>query len=244
MLIAIHQPHYLPWLRYFEKIARSDLFILLDDVQYTKNGFQNRSKIKTAQGWSYLTVPIQKPLQRSIRESEIDARSCWREKHRRTLEMSYGKAPFFARYWPELAALYEQEWTHLAALNRALLAVLLRQLEIETPVVLSSDIPTAGRNTERLAELCRAVGGDTYLSGRYALQAYLDPAALGAAGIRLAFQEWQAPSYPQLYPAAGFVPDLSIVDLLFNTGPRAREIIGKSGRAVRAEREAVPVLCP
>ena len=97
MLVAIHQPHYLPWLRYFEKIARSDLFIVLDDVQYTKNGFQNRGKIKTAQGWIYLTVPVQKPLQRSIREIEIDPRSGWRDKHRRALEMSYGKAPFFAR---------------------------------------------------------------------------------------------------------------------------------------------------
>src|SRR5438128_11507779 len=103
VLVAIHQPHYLPWLRYFAKIARSDLFIVLDDVQYEKNGFQNRSKIKTAQGWMYLTVPAQKPLQRCIREIEIDPRSNWRDKHRRALEMNYGKARFFARYWPGLA---------------------------------------------------------------------------------------------------------------------------------------------
>ena len=74
MLVSIHQPHYLPWLRYLDKIARSDLFILLDDVQYEKNGFQNRNKIKTAQGWAYLTVPVQKPTRRTIRETEIDNR--------------------------------------------------------------------------------------------------------------------------------------------------------------------------
>src|SRR5262245_7253490 len=120
MLVAIHQSHYLPWLRYFAKIARSDRFIVLDDVQYAKNGFQNRGKIKTAQGWIYLTVPVRKPLQRSIREIEIDPRSSWRDKHRRALEMNYAKSRFFARYWPELVAVFDREWTHLAAVNRAL----------------------------------------------------------------------------------------------------------------------------
>jgi WbqC-like protein len=235
MLVSIHQPHYLPWLRYFDKIARSDLFIVLDDVQYTKNGFQNRNKIKTAQGWTYLTVPIQKPTQRSILEIEIDNRTTWRDKHRRTLEMSYRKAPYFERYWPEWAALYEREWTHLAMLNRAMLMLLLRHLELRTPVVFSSDLPAQDQATERLAALCRAVGGDSYLSGRYAVEAYLDPAVLEAAGIRLAFQEWQAPTYGQLYPAAGFVPDLAIVDLLFNTGPCAREILWSSGSTTWAD---------
>src|SRR5436190_10333101 len=98
MLIAIHQPHYLPWLRYFEKIARSDIFIVLDDVQYEKNGFQNRNKIKTGQGWMYLTVPVRKPTQRPLVEIEIDNGIGWREKHRRALEMNYCKAPYFERY--------------------------------------------------------------------------------------------------------------------------------------------------
>lgn len=229
MLVAIHQPHYLPWLRYFEKIARSDVFIVLDDVQYEKNGFQNRTKIKGSQSWSYLTVPIQRPTQRPIREIRIDNQTSWREKHTRALVMNYGKAPYFSRYWPAIAGLYGREWTHLAAVNRALLELLLQQLEIPTRIAYSSEIPTTGRATERLAELCRAVGGDTYLSGAYALEAYLDPELLHAAGIRLAFQEWHAPAYRQLYPAAGFVPDLSVLDLLFNEGPRSLEILTQAG---------------
>jgi WbqC-like protein len=235
MLVSIHQPHYLPWLRYLDKIARSDLFILLDDVQYEKNGFQNRNKIKTAQGWAYLTVPVQKPTYRTSRETEIDNRTGWRDKHRRALEMNYRKAPYFERYWPEWSTLYAQEWTHLAALNRAMLMLLLQQLKIATPVVFSSDLPTQGRATERLAELCSAVGGDSYLSGRYAVETYLDPAILSAAGIRLAFQEWHAPTYRQLHPAAGFVSDLAIVDLLFNAGPCAREILRGAGSTTWAD---------
>jgi hypothetical protein len=229
MITSIHQPHYLPWLRYLDKIARSDLFILLDDVQYEKNGFQNRNKIKTSQGWAYLTVPVKKPTLCPVCEIEIDDRSPWREKHRRTLEASYRKAPYFERYWPDLETLYEQDWSHLAALCRSMLELFLRQLEVPTRVVCSSDLPTRGRATERLTGLCQAVGADSYLSGAYAVQAYLDPAVLEAAGIRLLFQEWNAPSYRQLHPGAGFIPDLSIVDLLFNEGPRAREILQAAG---------------
>ena len=229
MLVGIHQPHYLPWLRYFEKIARSDVFIVLDDVQYEKNGFQNRNKIKTAQGWTYLTAPVQKPTQRPINEIELDKRTDWREKHSRAIELSYRKAPHFGTYWPELSALYEQEWTHLAALNRAMLELFLKQLGVETPLLYSSELETKGQATDRLAELVLLAGGDTYLSGAYAVAAYLDPAILTAAGIRLAFQEWHAPTYSQLYLGASFIPDLAIVDLLMNEGPRSLALLLDSG---------------
>jgi hypothetical protein len=232
MLVAIHQPHYMPWLRYFEKIGRSEVFIVLDDVQYEKNGFQNRNKIKTAQGWTYLTVPVQRPTQRPISEIEIDNRANWREKHLRTLELSYRRAPFFKTYWEDLAGIYSRDWTHLAALNRAMLELFVRQLGIHTRLCYSSEIPTTGQSTDRLAELCRAVGGDAYLSGAYAVNAYLDPEVLRAAGIELVFQEWSAPVYPQLFPEVPFIPDLAIVDLLFNVGPDALDLLMNSGRVV------------
>ncbi len=229
MIVSIHQPHYLPWLRYLEKMARSDAFIVLDDVQYEKNGFQNRNKIKTSQGASYLTVPVQRPTQQPIREIRVDGRSDWRGTHRRALEQSYGKAPYFERYWPAFAAIYDREWPLLAPLNRAMLELYAEQLGIRTRIYYSSELPTQGQSTQRLAELCHAVGGDVYLSGAYAVQAYLDPGALRDAGIRLAFQEWQAPEYAQRYPKAGFVPDLAVVDLLFNEGPRSLEILLAAG---------------
>lgn len=225
VIVSIHQPHYLPWLRYFEKIARSDVFIVLDDVQYEKNGYQNRNRIKTAQGPVVLTVPVCRPTQVPIRDIEIDNRTDWRRAHRRSLEMSYAKAPYFARYWPELEAIYAAEWDRLGALNRALLLLFVRQLEIPTRIHFSSELPTESRSTQRLVELCRAVQGDVYLSGAYAVHAYLQPEILEQAGIRLAFQEWSAPTYSQCYGRAGFAPDLALVDLLFNEGPRSREIL-------------------
>lgn len=229
MLVGIHQPHYLPWLRYFEKIARSDVFILLDDVQYEKNGFQNRNRIKTPQGWTYLTVPVARPLLRPIREIEIDHRTGWREKHRRSLQMSYARSPHFERYWPCISALFDREWSHLGELNVAMVRVFLDCLGITTPLHLSSDLPTESQSTDRLVELCRAVGGDRYLTGAHAAGAYLDPEAMARAGIRLAYQSWRAPVYPQPFPAAGFVPDMAIVDLLFQAGPDALSILLEHG---------------
>jgi len=229
MRVGIHQPHYLPWLRYFEKVARSDLFIILDDVQYEKNGYQNRNRIKTAQGPLTLTVPVLKPLMRPIGEIGIDEASGWRERHRRAIVQSYSRAPHFARYWPELEPFYLRAWDRLGELNREMLAVFLRLLEIPTCVRISSELGVAAASSHRLAALCRAVGGTEYLSGSFAVGAYLDPATLRGAGIGLALQEWRAPEYSQLYPAAGFAADLSILDLLFNEGPRSRDILLAAG---------------
>ena len=148
--------------------------------------------------------------------------------------MNYQKAPHHASYWSELAGFYAREWSHLGDLCRSMLRLFLQQLGITTPIVLSSDIPTTSGGTSRLAELCRAVGGDTYLSGEHAGRAYLEPSVLASAGIRLAFQEWRSPVYAQLYPQVGFVPDLSIVDLLFNEGPRARALLLDAGRVTFA----------
>ncbi len=232
MLVGIHQPHYLPWLRYLEKIARSDVFIVLDDVQYEKNGYQNRNRIKTPQGALMLTAPVLRPTQVPINEITLDERSGWREKHRRAIEMSYRKAPHFSRYWPEIEAAYLREWSHLAALNRQMLETYVRLLELPTRLAYSTEIPTSGSATVRLAELVRAVGGDRYLSGAFAVQAYLEPAVLREWGVRLQFQEWEAPVYTQVPAGAGFIPDLSILDLLFNEGPRSREILLGAGRVV------------
>jgi len=226
---AIHQPHYLPWLRYFAKAALADVFILLDDVQFTKNGWQNRNKVKSSSGATLLTVPVRHTAEQLINEVEI-ASPQWAAKHARTLEMCYGKAPHFAAYWPPLRELYDHPWTRLSELAIAQFRRLCELIGLEIETRVSSAIPTQEEATGRLVELCRAVDAGAYLSGEFASDAYLDPARFGAAGIRLALMGWEAPEYAQLYPRAGFEPDLAIVDLLFNEGPRTLEILRAAAR--------------
>jgi len=223
VLVSIHQPHYLPWLRYFEKMARADVFILLDTVQFSKNGWQNRNKIKTPNGPVLLTVPVHAHLDQTLREVAIDNRQPWRAKHRRTLEQNYGKAPHYAEYEAFLDELYSQKWERLVELNAYLLGSLLRILGIETRVVMASSLDVPGVATQRLINLIKAVGGTRYYSGAYALDTYLDAGLLEKAGIGLELQEWHAPVYPQLY--GEFESDLSIIDLLMNCGPDSLRIL-------------------
>ncbi len=229
MLVAIHQLHYLPWLRYFEKIARADAFILLDNVQYNKNGWQNRNKIKTQQGATLLTVPVRERFGQRLDEVEINAGGRWRKKHLRTLEQSYRKAPFFEMHAGFLSQTYARDWTRLNDLNRSMLAYFVEALGIGTKIYYASDLEAPGKATERLANLIRAVQGDQYYCGAFALEAYLDAGVLEAAGIELVLQHWEAPRYAQLH--GGFVGDLAVVDLLMNRGPDALAVLREGARA-------------
>lgn len=227
MRVGIHQLHYLPWLRYFHKILRCDTFIVLDNIQYNKNGWQNRNRIKTANGPVLLTVPVHAQYQARLDEIAIDGTAKWRAKHWRAIHQAYAKAPHFDAYGPELEAIYAEPWTRLNDLNSAMLHMFLEQLGISTRVVYASDLKVPGEATDRLVNLIHAVIGTSYYSGAYALEAYLDASTLDAAGIALELQEWHSPEYPQCYD--GYTPDLSIVDLIMNCGPESRAVLERGG---------------
>ena len=223
MLVGIHQLHYLPWLRYFEKILRADCFIVLDNIQFNKNGWQNRNQIKTAEGALLLTVPVLRKAAQSLDEVRINNAVPWRKKHWRSIEQAYARAPYFRAYAPALEAMYQEEYATLNALNRRMLTFFLAALGSETRIEYASRLGAPGKATERLVQLIKAVGGDCYYSGAYALEVYLDADALRAAGIDLRLQAWTAPRYTQLH--GEFIPDLSILDLLLNHGPASARIL-------------------
>ncbi len=223
MRVAIHQLHYLPWLRYIEKIARSEIFIVLDSVQFTKNDWQNRNKVKTAAGATLLTVPVIERLGQNLTEVRIQDGAPWRRKHWRTIEQAYGKAPYFKRHAPFLEATYAQPWERLNDLNRHMLEYVVGALGIGTRLVYASDLDAPGMASERLVNLVKAVGGDCYYTGAFALEQYLDTTLFEAAGIGFEVQHWHAPEYPQLHPP--FVRDLAIVDLMMNCGPGSLRVL-------------------
>lgn len=228
MIVGIHQPHYLPWLRYIDKIARSDVFVLLDDADYTKNGWQNRNKIKCAQGWMYLTVPVRDAFGKPILEVRIDGGQRWRDKHLMALRTNYARAPFFGRYSALFEAVYGRPWDSLVDLNMAILRDVLAAFEIRTRIVRSSELGVPGRRSERLVDICRRLGATAYLTGDYAAGNHLDLAVFEAQGIEVQCQGWQCASYSQQHGQVGFVSDLSIVDLLFNEGPAGRRVLERS----------------
>ena len=223
MKIAIHQPHYLPWLGYVAKWAAADRLILLDTVHYEKNGFQNRNRIKTHSGPRWLTVPVQARLGMPIHDVPIVEGDAWRRRHRATIAQEYAHAPCLPRFHDELRELYEAKWTDLSAIALASLRMLGRGLGIPTPVCLASELGVAaGDPTRRLIELCRAAGGTTYLAGPDATK-YLDRNAFCDAGIEVVQQRYEHPEYGQLH--GPFVPFLSALDILLMHGDEALPII-------------------
>jgi WbqC-like protein family len=221
--LAIHQPHYMPWLGYLAKWAAADLFVFLDTVQYEKNGWQNRNRIKTEAGPRWLTVPVHARLGTPIAEVSVDTVQPWRERHLRAIEQAYGAAPHFELHHDALRHLYAAEWTRLAPLAVATAQYLASAVGIATPTRLASALEiTAADPTERLIDLCRAVGADTYLAGRDGTL-YMDVARFAAAGIRVLYQTYAHPKYTQLH--GEFAPNCSGLDLLLTHGHEALGIL-------------------
>lgn len=228
MKVAIHQPQYLPWVGYFDKIDQVDCFVLLDDVQFKKNEWQNRNRIKTATGWQWLTVPVLQRSSQRICEVRINPTVPWARKHLQALTSNYGSAPFFDLHRPFFEEVYAREWTLLLDLNMATITYLAEALGIRAKLVLASSLPVPPEceATDRLVAICQAVGGDTYLSG-VGGRGYLDHTRFEEAGIQVLFQAFRTSPYPQRFGT--FVPDLSIVDLLFNCNGDSLHIL-RQGR--------------
>jgi hypothetical protein len=218
MNVAIHQPQYLPWLPYFMKIKDSDVFILLDTVDFQKNGLQNRNQIKTAQGAHWLTVPVQHKLGQKIRDVKIKKSDPWLRKHWQTIQQCYKKAAAFNVYEKELEALYAEEWSNLNELNIVIISMMMRWMNIRTPIVRSSQMKATGTASELVLNLCLEAGATHYLSGMGGKN-YLEPDAFRNVGIEIVYQPAVLPnSYPQLVPKAGFINGLSALDIVLNCG--------------------------
>lgn len=217
MIVAVHQPQFLPWLGYFDKMDKADAFCYLDDVQFKKNEWQNRNRIKTASGWQWITVPVRYRFPRVIYKIEIENSRNWAKKHLHAIRTSYGRAPYFKAYFGMFEEAYAKPWTYLSDLNIFLTETIRRILRIdEKPAMRASSLYLDQDPTGRLVDICRALGADTYLSGRQGPK-YMDLSRFEQCGIRVLVQDFKHPEYPQLF--GGFESHLSVVDMLFNCGP-------------------------
>jgi hypothetical protein len=204
----------------------ADIFVLLENVQFKKNEWQNRNRIRTADGWQWLTVPVRHRFPQTIAEVEIDDRTAWTRKHLQALKQNYGKAPHVGALLPQIEAVLENPGSHLAPLNIALVELIEGSLGIDTPLILGSEVKAREDPNGRLVDLCLALGADTYLSGAGARD-YLDVGVFNEEGIEVLFQSFEHPVYEQAYRP--FEPGLSTVDLIMNCGGESLSVI-RSGR--------------
>lgn len=214
--IAIVQSNYIPWKGYFDLIAAADEFILYDDVQFTKNDWRNRNKIKTPKGVEWISVPVGQNIRRSIRDVKLPDTQ-WQKRHWKTLESNYIRASHFE----EVATLFEplyrnRRYTHLSELNHELIDAVCACLGITTKISSSWNYTLIDGKTERVADICVQAGGKEYISGP-AAKGYIDERVFTERGIKLTWFEYEGyPEYPQLW--SGFVHGVTVLDLLFNCG--------------------------
>jgi hypothetical protein len=233
MMVSIHQPAYLPWLGYFARIAASDVHVVLDHVQFEKNSFINRNRVRAAQGACWLTVPVQTKGRFGrlpISAVRIDNSRDWRKQHWRTLAQSYSRSPHFAEHAAFFERVYARRWERLIDLCTEINAYLLRALHIDTPLRQASSLGASGVKDDLVLALCRACGATTYLSGVWGRD-YLRVERFASAGVAVRFQDYVHPVYPQRGTA--FEPNLSVVDLLFECGPASGDILRSAPVATR-----------
>ena len=227
MKIGIHQPQFLPWIHYFLKIESCDYFVFLDIVDYHKNGLQNRNQIKSINGKHWLTVHIKNKLGQKINDVKIFNSSNWKKKHLSTISQLYSKSKFFEKYFLELKNIYNFEWDLLSNLNISIIKTIMRWLNIQTPLVLASELGVSGKSNELILNICKKLKAKEYISGIGAKD-YLDEDLFKKNNIILSFKETQIiKEYEQLYKDQEFMDDLSAIDIVFNCGDEWRDFIDK-----------------
>lgn len=216
MIISIHQPNYIPWIGYFYKIAKSDIFVFLDDVQYEKNGFTDRNRIKTPQGELYLKIPVQidSHLQK-INQIGIREDLGWREKHLKSIDMNYRKSKYYREIFSLVEDILSVTNSNLAEYNSLVVSKILKVLDIDTPCIKSHELNISTTGTMRLVEIVKHLNGTDYLSGSGGSK-YQDEELFNANDLQLSYSSFISPTYNQCW--GDFIPNLSIVDYLFNNG--------------------------
>jgi hypothetical protein len=226
MILTAHQPLYMPWLGFFHKAMLADTICILDDVQFADGDYINRNRIKTNQGSKWITVPVSKKhhLNRAISQIKI-VDDGWQNRHLSLIRHAYSRTLFFQSYFNRLEELILKEsYEHILDLDMAILEFLFHELSISTTIVMSSSLKLEGKKSNLILSMCQALGSDTYISGQNGLE-YLSVDDFRSVEIQIAIQNYQHPIYPQSH--GDFIPYLSVIDLLFNSGPKAREIIMK-----------------
>ncbi len=228
----------MPWLGYFHKIALADNFVMLDAVQFEKNSFTNRNKIKTSNGEAWLTIPVEMKghLDKQINQIQMDSRSNWKKKHWNTLLLNYKKAPFFDQYAGFFEKYYQSETNDLFGFIQLSSNFFFQELKITPQTKKLSELNVESKKQDLIIDLCKRTGSNAFVFGALGKN-YADKNLFDENGISIYFQEYKHPSYQQLWQ--GYLPYMGIVDALFNLGPqRTKELIFE-GNITKQELEKI-----
>ena len=227
MIVAIHQPEYLPWLGFFKKMMNVELFVFLDDVQFRKKGWQNRNRIRINDGTTLLSIPVHTHSYPKINEVTIDNEKNWSIRHKKSILYNYARAPYFDEIKDFVEYIFEKKFQYLVDLNTEIIKFIMNELEIKSKIVFSSELEISKKGSGRVLDICKAVGADHYITGTFWAESNLRVEEFKKSNIDVEFQKFQHPIYKQIH--GEFIPEMSIIDLLFNEGRKeAKKILQNS----------------
>ena len=219
-IVVIHQPDFMPYLGYFDRLVHADTLVVLETVQYCK-AWMSRDKIKTDTGEMWFKIPVKKaPVSTAIKDIEIVEDQKWKTHHLGLFRQYYNKAPYFKEILPYLEELYARDDKLFWNFSFASIQMLMNLFDVHPEIIFASDLQPEGRNNAMNVDIMKKVGAHKYLSGTGAVD-YYDETLYKEAGIEVIWQDFKHPEYPQQYPELGFIPYLSSLDLLFNCGIEA-----------------------
>ena len=214
-IVSIHQPNYIPWLGYFYKIAQADIFVFLDDVQFSNQGMQNYHYIKTPQGPFRLKIPVKKTFGENINQVLINNDLDWRKKHLKTIEVNYRRSKYFEEVFNDLELLFKSDYNSIADLDRFIIEFVCKKFGIYTKLINSSELNINSHKEEKILDICDTLNCKIYYSGTGA-KVYQDEDNFGLRGIELRYSKFQPFEYPQLWGA--FQVNVTVLDYLMNCG--------------------------
>ncbi len=224
MIVTIHQANYFPYIGFFHKINHSDIFVVQDDVKFDER-VTNRNKIISSTGYTWLNIPILKGHKfLNINEVKINNSIKWRKTNWKKITSGYNNAEYFYLYKEYFKKLYQKEWEFIFEINFEGIKKVIEWLGIKTEVIKESELNVRGTSTERLVNVCKAVGADVYLSG-VGGKNYINEKLFEKNNIKLKYQNYKSAAYTQNLSKV-FIPDLSIIDVLANMGPKSKELLG------------------
>ena len=226
-VVAIHQPEYLPWLGFFKKMMNVELFVFLDDVQFRKKGWQNRNRIRINDGTTLLSIPVHTHSYPKINEVTIDNEKNWSMRHKKSILYNYARAPYFGEIKDFIESIFEKKFQYLVDLNTEIIKFIMNELEIKSKIVFSSELEISKKGSDRVLDICKAVDADHYITGTFWAESNLRVEEFKKSNIDVEFQKFQHPIYKQIH--GEFIPEMSIIDLLFNEGRKeAKKILQNS----------------
>lgn len=232
MKVVIHQPNYLPWIGFFNKVSMADTYVVLDSVQFERDGFTNRNKIKlpdSQKGWTWLTVPVGKGnSHKLIMDVEIDNSQRWNEASLSAINRIYKSSPHLKNYSQFLNGIYKKDWDNLCEMNIFIIKELFGILGLKPQIIKASELNVSSKKGDLILDICKKVGATEYISGITGKE-YMDMDRSKEYGIRVTFQDFKHPVYDQVrnphIPNPPFIPNLSILDLLLSCGPDSTSMI-------------------